>query len=63
MLLCAHGAAVAQEPHADPATHLLISGADPSLIRETESILRATHVELFRSSNFAITDTITVVYF
>lgn len=62
MLFCAYAVAVAQESHPEPTFDLLISGADPSLVSETESILRATYVELFRSSNFAITDTIRVVY-
>jgi len=45
-----------------PDIHLSITGADPTLVRDTEAILKAAHDELYRSSKFAIEDTIHVVY-
>lgn len=54
--------AFAEESPPTQVIQLSVRGADPSLARETEAILRSVHDELYTSSAFAITDTIHVVY-
>lgn len=64
-LLAAVGAlALVAATAAQPATPLplLITGGDPTLAAETETILRAAHEELVRHSGVAIRDTVRVVY-
>ena len=41
---------------------MAIAGADPALARETEAILQSANAELYRLSEFAISDTVQVAY-
>lgn len=61
-VLCAFANTPETQSTTAPDVSLSISGADPSLERETETILQSAHAELYRSSEYAITDTIQVVY-
>ncbi len=60
--LCTFAMTPAEEAIASPEVLIVITGADPSLVSETETILRSAHSELYRASGYAIEGTIRVVY-